>query len=71
MDVLLRADSEVGRPASKVDVDPLDAPRWRFARNVSMTLGHLRDEISAVRELNRAWDRHVFRGVFRDFGHRA
>ena len=31
MDVLLRADSEVGRPASKVDVDLLDASRWRLA----------------------------------------
>ena len=36
-----------------------------------MTLRHLRDVMSVVRELNRAWDRHVFRGVDPDFGRRA
>ena len=36
-----------------------------------MTLRHLRDEMSVVRELNLAWDHHVFRGVDPDFGRRA
>ena len=37
-------------------------------RNVSMTLRHLRDEISVAWELNRAWDRHVFGRVDPDLG---
>jgi len=43
----------------------------RLERNVSMTLRHLRDVISVAWELNRARDRHVFRGVYPDFGRRA
>jgi len=49
----------------------LPIPFRRMERNVSMTLRHLLDEMSVVRELNRAWDRHVFRGVDPDFGRRA
>ena len=43
----------------------------REVRNVSMTLRHLRDEISVDWELNRAWDRHVFGRVDPDFGRRV
>ncbi len=74
---------EPGSPAAAAGLKRLDiltrsndqifcnADQLATLRNVSMTLRHLREEMSVVRELNRVWDRPVFRGVDLDFGRRA